>query len=217
MAKKNDFIAVITGDIVDSGEIQAGNRDKMPEKLKRIFAELASAPDDLPQFSIFRGDSFQGVIPDPAEALRNGLWIRTALLRAQSELGSYDTRLAIGIGKVTYMAATVMESDGEAFRHSGAALDSMEPDERLQILTPWDAVNQELQVHCALMNVLMSRWTATQAGIIAETLLGKTQRAVADTFGITQPAVSSSLKASGWNAVEALLARYQFLVKNHIQ
>lgn len=211
MADKKGYIAVITGDIVKSGQISPEDRRKMPEKLKHIFTGLDSAGGH--RFSIFRGDSFQGAVSDPTQALRTALWIKTALMRTDKDFDSYDCRLALGIGRVTFMAPNVMESDGEAFHNSGRALDAMDSDERLRIATPWEAVNQEAAVHCALLNVIMNRWTAAQAGVIAETLAGKTQRAVAAALQITQPAVSSSLKASGWSAVDALIARYEQLIK----
>src|SRR5690606_40130690 len=68
MADKKGYIAVITGDIVKSGQISPEDRRKMPEKLKHIFTGLDSAGGH--RFSIFRGDSFQGAVSDPTQADR---------------------------------------------------------------------------------------------------------------------------------------------------
>ncbi|QEC52982.1 SatD family protein [Anseongella ginsenosidimutans] len=217
MKKENSHIAVITGDIVESGRLEPAAREKMPEKLKRIFSSLHRTGENQQEFSIFRGDSFQGIVQDPAQALRTALWIRTTLMKANAEMGSYDCRLAIGVGKVTFMAANALESDGEAFRYSGPALDAMDQDDRLKIVTPWEPVNKEMHVACKLMDIILKRWTPIQAGIIAETLEGKTQNTIAASLDITQPAVSASLKTSGWSAVEELIKRYQTLVKSHVQ
>ena len=228
-----NYIAVITGDIVNSGILNATERKNMPEKLKRIFSSLSESPEpggrpgpgESPgrkenlihgqQFDIFRGDSFQGVVQESAKALRTGLWIKTSLMKTTAEFGSYDCRLAIGIGKAAFMASNALESDGEAFRYSGPALDAMEQEERLKIVTPWEQVNQEMQVACKLADMILKRWTAAQAGIITEALAGKTQNTIAASLDITQPAVSASLKTSGWNAIEELIKRYEILMKNH--
>lgn len=188
----------------------------MPEKLKAIFSRLPAAQGTGRRFSIFRGDSFQGIVEEPVKALQTGLWIKTSLMKTDREFSSYDCRLAVGIGKVTFMAGTALESDGEAFRYSGPALDAMDQDDRLRIVTPWEDVNGELQVACRLTDEILKRWTAVQAGIIAETLEGKTQSTVAASLKITQPAVSTSLKTSGWNAVEELIKRYQALIKRNV-
>src|SRR3546814_14727032 len=98
----------------------------MPVKVKEIFSVRPLVHGAGQRFSIFRDDSFQGMIEDPLKALEAGLWIKTALMKADDGSASYDCRMAIGIGKVTFMAGTTLESDGEAFRHSGPALDAMD-------------------------------------------------------------------------------------------
>lgn len=217
MEEKNNYIAVITGDIVRSGALGPEARQRLPEKLKSIFAGLSDIREGSQRFSIFRGDSFQGMLQDPSDALNTALWIRTSLLSTHKNLGCYDCRMAIGIGKVSFLASSALESDGEAFRHSGPALDTMDKDERLKIVSPWEQINKELQVSCKLLDVIQTRWTGSQAGIIAETLAGKTQRAIANSLNISQPAVSASLKASGWNATQVLIERFETLIKNKLQ
>src|SRR3546814_1597271 len=97
------------------------------------------------------------------------------------------------------------------------ALDAMDQDERLRVVTPWEEVNREMHVACRLLDEICRRWTTVQAAVIAGTLEGKTQTAIATSLGITQPAVSASLKTSGWNALEELINRYQTLIKQHTE
>lgn len=215
--EENNYIAVVTGDIIQSGKLKTPEREKMPEKLKSIFSKLTSEHGTGEEFSIYRGDSFQGVIREPGKALQTGLWIKAELMKITAEYASYDCRLAIGIGKVTFMARNLPESDGEAFRNSGPALDAMNNEERLKIITPWPEVNQEMHVACRLMDAVLKRWTAAQAAIIADALKGETQAAIAASMEITQPAVSGSLKTSGWNAVEEFIKRYRVLIKSRVQ
>ncbi|HYH55214.1 MAG TPA: SatD family protein [Anseongella sp.] len=209
-----NYIAVITGDIIRSGKLKGQDREKMPGKLKSIFASLKG---NAQRFSIYRGDSFQGIVTEPEQALETGLEIKAGLMKITPEYPSYDCRLAIGIGRVGFMARNALESDGEAFRNSGPALDAMNNEERLKILTPWPEVNHELHVACKLADTILKRWTAVQAGVISRALKGETQAAIAASLKISQPAVSNSLKTSGWNALEELTKRYKTLIKSHVQ
>src|SRR3546814_14386312 len=77
------------------------------------------------------------MIEDPLKALEAGLWIKTALMKADDGSASYDCRMAIGIRKVTFMAGTTLEYDGEVLRHSGPALGAMTQDKSLRVVTPW--------------------------------------------------------------------------------
>src|SRR3546814_12090608 len=59
------------------------------------------------------------------------------------------------------------------------ALDAMDQDERLRVVTPWEEVNREMHVACRLLDEICRRWTTVQAAVIAGTLEGKTQTAIA--------------------------------------
>jgi len=67
---------------------------------------------------IFRGDSFQGVLSRPDEALNAALIIRASLLsKFKGKRTRLDSRIAIGIGKIDYLPLDQAgEGDGEAFR-----------------------------------------------------------------------------------------------------
>ena len=59
------------------------------------------------------------------------------------------------------------EGDGEAFRNSGPELDTMKKGEQnLIIRTPWTEINEELRTECALLDVIIQRWTKEQAEAI---------------------------------------------------
>lgn len=212
---ENQYISVITGDIIGSSSLKTTEREQLPARLKKLFRDLGTAPDS---FDLYRGDSFQGVVREPGQALKTAIRIRTGLMRTSREQrASYDCRMAIGIGKASFIARNVLESDGEAFRYSGPALDTMGHDERIRIVSPWMEVNREMHVACKLADSILRRWTAVQARIISETLRGRNQADIAALLRITQPAVSKSLKTAGWNAIEELMKRYEALVKSHLQ
>lgn len=56
---------------------------------------------------------------------------------------------------------------------SGLKLDEMKNRKRnLVIVTPWDYLNGELDVECALLDVVISKWTREQALLVFYSLQG---------------------------------------------
>jgi len=208
--------AVITGDIVASSKLEGEERKALLRLLKAIFAEVKRQERGLVrEFDIFRGDSFQGMVEDPRSALDIALYIRLKLLADEDEAHphDWDARIAIGIGEVSYLGESVATSDGLAFRRSGPMLDEMKREERLKITSGKEEFDWEMQVAMALLDGLTSRWTSKQAQVMLEAMKGKRQTEIAETFGMSQPAVSKMLKIAHWEAVEALIERYHYLVE----
>ncbi len=168
-------------------------------------------------FELYRGDSFQGIVLQPEETLRYSLLIRTNLKKKDTP-GGRDARIAIGIGKVDFIAASISESDGEAFRNSGPVLDTLKEESiGLKIKTPWDQVNREFDVSLILADAIIKRWTEAQVEVISETLLGKTQLEIANQLGISQSAVNQRLMAASWNAISELIIRFNTIIKEIIK
>lgn len=221
------MIAVITGDIVASTKIE--ERDQLNEVLKDSFRIV----DDkvlktaAGSFEIYRGDSFQGVIKDPAMALLVAILIR-ARLRAWDYTESNDARplqaipdarVSIGIGTVSYKADKIIESDGQAFQYSGQLLDSMKHSGlELAIHTPWDEVNDELEVTCKLLDALINRWSSAMAEAVYLYLQEDvTQQKLSVKLKISQPAVHKRLASANIDAVEAALNRFQKLITKYVK
>lgn len=224
--------AVITGDIVKSGRIKDADIVPVLNSLKETFKEInTKLLNGEGSFEIFRGDSFQGLIPKPEVALLVSFIIR-ARLRSYAPsrsitnkliikkpiLNAYtDARIAIGIGEVSYQNDPIQESHGEAFEKSGRALDALKPDnERITIVTPWDDINSELTVECKLVDAIISRWTSSTAeAMYYYLLIEKNQLELAKILKIKQPSVHKRLVIYG-NApgIQAFLERYQSLISN---
>jgi len=220
--EKNKFYAAITGDIVGSTRFAADQRDEILSVIKSSFKIVEDAlPGTLcAPFAIYRGDSFQGVLAIPEVALRAALIIR-ASLGAGFESGKIhlrmDARMAIGIGSIDFLPGNLSaEGDGEAFRLSGPALDSMRGDQRLVIRTHWPQVHAELDTECALLDVIISKWSVGQAQAIMEQIRNMTQEAAARKFGISQPAVQQRLKHAGGWAVAEFCRRYEEIISRLI-
>jgi len=213
--------AVITGDIVKSTRFAPDQRDGVLSTLKAAFETVKDTLSGAlcTPFSIYRGDSFQGVLDRPELALRAVLIIRASLgcgfLGAHRRL-RLDARMAVGIGEVDFLPkGSSSEGDGEAFRLSGPALDNMDRmrgGQRLLIRTRWPEVNAEFDTECALLDALISKWSVGQAQVIMAQVRNLTQGATARELGISQPAVQQRLKHAGGWAVAEFCRRYEEVI-----
>ena len=216
--KNSGLYAVVTGDIVGSSKLTASQRSRLLSVLKSSFDTIKDVlPDGIRSpFEIHRGDSFQGVLSKPEAAIRVTIVIRTSLrhgFQTKQRRYALDARIAVGIGSIDFLpAGRGSEGDGEAFRRSGPILDRMKGDQRLLIRTPWQAVDAELDIECALLDALVNRWSAEQAQAILGQIRGLTQEIDAREFGISQPAVRQRLKSAGGWAIEELCRRYEQLI-----
>lgn len=214
--------AVITGDIYKSSRFTGDKRTNLLGALKKSFANLERIIGKdfivLP-FEIYRGDSFQGVIAPVEHALTAAVIIR-ATIRGyfQSALKDLpDARIAIGIGNINYFPdKNTGEGDGEAFRNSGPVLDSMTKHSRMLLInTPYDDLNDELNVECALLDAIIAKWSPEQALTIVELLDNKTQEEMAELFSISQPAVKKRVYSSNFYALELMMKRFHYLFSKY--
>ncbi|HUV83479.1 MAG TPA: SatD family protein [archaeon] len=213
---KEKMFAVLTGDLIGSSRFNIEKqRDEVLSILKDSFNKIESPEITASHFAIHRGDSFQGVLSRPEEALKAAIIIRASLLSKPLEKIRLDARIAIGMGKIDYFPVDqVGEGDGEAFRYSGMELDKMKKGERnLTIKTPWPEMNEELQTECALLNALIYRWTKEQAEAIMYQIQGYKQEEIAEKLEISQSAVFQRQRNGGAWAVQAFLERFKVMVK----
>ncbi len=212
--------AVITGDIVKSSQIKGKEKDKLNSSLKEAFdyiEQCSKGENSFPGFEIFRGDSFQGILPDPADALSAAIIIRASLRKEQQDeqKANWDARIAIGTGTVEYLPEKISEGDGPAYQNSGPVLDELKGDYKCAVKTPWPAVNDELKASCALLDAVIAKWTRHQAEIIVMLLQNMSPKNISEQLEISQAAVHYRIKGAGWFAVEALLKRYAWLMNQH--
>ncbi len=213
----SSLYAVITGDLVKSSKLSAEHRSQIRGVLKDAFEEIQSLAAGR-AFEMYRGDSFQGVLSDPAEALRAVLILRS-MLRANQPSESdtaWDARMAVGIGTIEHLPENASEGDGEAYRRSGPALDGMKSSKKLCIITPWDDFNSELEASAALLDAVIAKWSVGQAEVVLELLREKSRQEIGKDFDISQAAVHYRVKGAGWFAVEKFLDRYRSAVSAHM-
>ncbi len=211
--------AVITGDLVESSEKKGEQKDKINAVLRESFEniqKITGKVENLPIFDIFRGDSFQGLLPKPADALKAAILIRATLRKSQSAKAksNWDARIAIGTGTVEYLPENISEGDGVAYRNSGPVLDNLKGDFRSAIKTPNNEINDELNASSALLDAVIAKWTPHQAEIIVMLLNKLRPKEISKKLEISQAAVHYRVKGAGWFAVEILLKRYEWLMEN---
>lgn len=218
---KPKVYSVITGDIVNSSQLDVGKRRLLLGSLKRLFKTINNSLRDekmAAPFEIYRGDSFQGVLENPIDAIKVGILLKAGL-RTSFETSlkkSWDARIAIGIGEIDFFQSKGSEGDGPAFRRSGPVLDEMKGETRLLIRTPWPPADQEFEVATAFLDVIISKWSSSQAEVILEQMKGLTQQQIADKLNISQAAVNYRLKNAGWNALNKFLKRYEAIIRAEI-
>ncbi len=196
---KNKIYAVITGDIVKSGKFSS-EREKALKTLKDALNSLSNfKKKSIGGVSdIFRGDSFQIVISEPASALEIAIYLKAQLLSKTIKGKVIDARIAIGIGKTESLnRKNIKESDGEAFRLSGSALDNISKYRRLSIKSSIDELNSQLKFISSSIDSITRRWSTEQAEAIVLWLKGSTQISISKKLGISQPAVNQRLQLGG--------------------
>jgi hypothetical protein len=221
--KEKPMLAVITGDVTGFSIIPARKRSSLLNHLKVMFETVHKTWPGIVRapFEVYRGDSFQGVLLEPALALRVVIFIRAGLRSGfimDRKSVRCDARMAIGVGTIDYLPSDRgAEGDGEAFRRSGRLLDRMKGEHRLLIDGPFTEIIDELNTEFGLLDVLIAKWSAGQAGAVMHVMLGRSQRDVAKALRISPSAVTQRLKGAGVSSVERLLARYQHVMQSEGQ
>ena len=207
---------IITADIIGSTSIDADARGELPELINQLTDELQEVSQI--QVEIFRGDSFQVMVQDVektplvAVLLRAGL--RKSELRSKTKI--LDARMAIGIGKVSYINEKITLSDGEAFILSGREFDELGK-RKLSILTPSEDVNAELRVETAFLDDVISHWTRQQSECIYNALLTNAkQYQLASDDNTSRQNVGKKLSAAKERLVRMYIDRVSFLIRERL-
>lgn len=211
--------AVITGDLIDSTKYAPQELDTILTTLNKEFESIKSRNNA--DFKIFRGDSFQGIVLDPSEALNAVFTIKTAinkLANTNSKIsGLTDFRIAIGIGSVNLKRQSILESNGEAFQFSGRTLDSMKSDyPRLLLKTSNTNLDEEFNVNFSLLDSVMSKWSRASAEVVYYLHKGLKEKEIAEVLGINQSAVNHRKKAANWDSIALLLRRYKSAITTFV-
>jgi hypothetical protein len=216
--------AVITGDFINSSKLAPKDWDRLHDIMKRSSQLLresfaAIVPLDV---DIFRGDSWQLLVLDPAKALRLSLLYR-ATIRAKMESLDLDTRMAIAVGKIDSIPATrVSEGHGEAYLLSGEGLDRLNRSKSANMCFAHKdpEIADTLDVIVRLIDALATSWTDKQALAMSGALRGMKQEEIAERLWekkITQQAVAQHLSRAGWDAIERGIDYFEKKLKDKLK
>ncbi len=212
------MIAVITGDIVHSRKLE--DKSAWLQRLKDIFGyleEREGISKNSLRWEIFRGDSFQAEWKAPEQVLFAALLIKAGLnALPQFYEHELDVRMGIGIGSGGFVAASVIESDGEAYQLSGQQLDEMgKKSQKLAIRTCWNSFNETMEASLPLAEAIMQDWSQP----LHETAYYRlqyptiTQQALAEKLSVTQPSMNWRLNKS---RIDLILA-YENFFRNRVK
>lgn len=210
MAKKKEITSIITGDIINSRT----SRVKLwLPVLKKTLARAGSSPQT---WEIYRGDSFQLEVKNPADALMTAIRIKAQI----KSIKNLDVRMAIGIGEKNFIANSITESNGEAFILSGEKLESLKQEKQnMAIKSRWANFDKEMNLYIRFALIAMDNWSTGAADLIK--ILSDnpeiTQTKLATKLKITQSAVSGRQKRAYYNEVQDLEVLYREKIEQLIR
>lgn len=215
-------VGIITGDLINSSQYEPAQRQEVIKTLKQTLTEANDAADNQwLRFEMYRGDSIQIEVTEPEQALRLAILLRAALQKLATGKKKQpvpgkpfaDIRLSVGIGEAERKQGSVVEADGEAYRLSGRSLDTMKKHgQKLIIRTNNTDINEEFEVACRFLDVLLDKWSASSAEVVFWLLKGLKDVEIAAKLGISQPAIHARKKVAGWEAIELMLQRYTSVI-----
>ena len=196
--------AVLTGDIVKSREISP--RAQLIETLKEAL-ETAKETHHA-EYDLYRGDSFQVVVPSAPAAALVAIIIRSRLIsHSPKSSKTWDARISIGIGGITYRGEKVTDSDGPAFVLSGKSMNELsKKNRRLIIKAPWEQADRSLSLVTRFADDIISNWSRYSAETAFYSLVYKeSQSILAKRLGKSQSTINSRIATAKLKLVKAYI------------
>lgn len=199
------MISILTGDIIDS---RKKSSTIWLDALKEILQTFGSSPKN---WQIYRGDSFQLIINNADEAIHAALKIKSYLKKRANT----NVRIGIGIGKKNSKNTAITESNGEAFVNSGIAFDTYLKKQNIAIKTPWQDIDEAINIALELALLTADFWTQNSAEVFNLSLNNNeiTQKEIAGILGITQGRVSERQKRAGSEPILKLEKYFRKIVQ----
>jgi hypothetical protein len=219
--------AVITGDVIHSTRMDEESRKLLSKSIAQFLKRLEEV--FKVRSEMFRGDSFQCLVPKVQDALRVALLIKTKIrslnpselhnVKAKGKRGKpnavyftswvFDARMAIGIGEVPKTVKDLATTSSEAFYLSGHLLDEMKSRKQSLDIDTMDKYRDELETEMLLLDNIIAKTTAMQCEVIHWKLGGYSEIEIANKLGIGQSAVNQRSNAGSWNAIDAMVDRFE--------
>ncbi|PJJ75908.1 SatD family protein [Thermoflavifilum aggregans] len=202
------MVAVITGDVVHSRKLSPA---LWMQQLKDALSTAGHSPGD---WEIFRGDSFQLMLQEPARAFRMAIYLKACI----KMLKHVDVRMAIGLGEVEYSGERITESNGTAFVHSGLRFENLKKDKQLLgVQSPDPEFDAEMNLYFRLCGIAMDHWTSKAAEVVKLSLEfpQASQEELGKKLHIQQHAVSKRLKTAYFQEVMEVERRFRERIEKY--
>ncbi len=218
--------AVITGDIIQSTRLAAEQRSRLVREIQKALKTWEA--DFKFKSEFFQGDSFQCLLLHPHMSLRVALLMKT-FIRGLNPTAPFslapkklpgkktgillptniiDARIAVGIGEAE-SGTKLATSNGRAFALSGHLLNELKKSKLAFGIATDDDYNDELETESVLLDALISKTTALQCEVINQKLLGYNEIQIAKELNIIQSAVNQRSRSGNWNAIDAMVDRFE--------
>lgn len=204
----NTIAAILTGDVVNSTRISTGQSRRLTDALAALFGPRSH--------EFYRGDSFQVLEPDPANALRLAMQCRVLALEVKSRHAAVrsDIRISIGLGKTGRPTAKPGLASGEAFLLSGRAFDTLSAsDRRLSIAVNHPLGAAALSVVADYTDAVFREMTTNQAALYELLLTGSSQQDAAKKLKKSKSTVHQYAVSGRWRETEQILLHYENIIK----
>lgn len=192
------MISIITGDIINSRKVV--NQDNWIKPLKTVLSKYGRAPKN---WEIFRGDSFQLEISKPEESF----WVATYIKAHIRSTKDLDVRMAIGIGRKTFTAPKITESNGPAFINSGEQFELLKKIRKnLAIKSPWPNLDSELNLMINLASIAMDKWSPSSAELVVLSMGNDnlSQKELGEKIGRRQSSISERQSRAHYGEIAEL-------------
>jgi len=218
MTNKTHY-AVVSGELAPVSRISDEQFSKIPDLIRASFQavnRLVAGSGKL-SYEIIRMDEFLGLSESPVNCIRSVIMLFSAFrFLSYKELKErLDLKICIGIGPVEFAQDHLRESAGTAFRTATEGSGKMKRNQRIRIITTDKALNEEFELSCSFMDIMIHNWSDEQAEAMFLNLTGKNQMEISQMLGISQPAVNRRLKAAHFDTIHKFINRFEHLLNTN--
>jgi hypothetical protein len=200
-------ISVITGDLIDSTSVAdpAAFRARLVELLETLQDRFSAWT------SIYRGDGFQVGLPDPVNAFRIALVLRSGLIAASPGDGErWDARVAIAFG--TGSLSDRNQGSG-AHVNSGRSLDTMGK-AHLRVHAEDETARLALDTATGFVDEMVNGMSPAEAEAVYYHLLyGESHQRIAERLGKQRATVTQTLNRARYKLLETYADNMDRLVR----
>ncbi|MCP4312325.1 MAG: hypothetical protein GY790_13755 [Bacteroidetes bacterium] len=209
--------AVVAGELAPGSRVSDEQFSKIPDLIRASFQAVNRlvAGSGKISYEIIRMDEFLGLSESPLHCMRSVIMLFSAFrFLSYKELNErLDLKISIGIGPVEFAQDHLRESDGTAFRTATDGNSKMKRNQRIRIITTDKKLNEEFELSCSFMDILIHDWSDEQAEAMFLNLTGKNQMDISKMLGISQPAVNRRLKAAHAETINKFIMRFEQILQ----